>query len=326
MFLLTHRVRRLLALPVALLSAFQCLAQTAPVASRPAAYTDSASSTGNLPAQKIGPNDLIAISVYDSPEFTRTVRVGADGAIFLPMMRKAIPAAGLMPRELEDRISTALISEHLLKEPSVIVTVAEYVRRPIIVTGAVRNPVTIQALGDLTLMDAITRAGGIAPEAGPEILIDSALSSDPNLVRRIPIKPLLNASDPKLNITLNPGDEVRVPTAGRISVLGNVKNTGSFPILDASDTTVLGALVLAGGFASAKPNQAFIIRQDDTPEGKHQIPVPIRDIVDRKVPDVPLIAHDILFVPTNKRHDVLLTIVEIAGIAASGAIIANVLR
>ena len=302
-----------------LVLSFSLCAQTP----RPSALTDT---TNNLPAQKIGPNDLISISVYDSPEFTRTVRVGADGTILLPMMRKAIPAAGQMPRELEDRIAAALVSERLLKEPTVIVTVAEYVRRPVIVTGAVRSPVTIQALGDLTLMDAITRAGGIAPEAGPEILVDSAFSSDPSLVRRIPIKPLLNASDPKLNIILNPGDEVRVPAAGRISVLGNVKNTGTFPILDASDTTVLGALVLAGGFATAKPNQAFILRQDDTPEGRHQIPIPIRDIVDRKAPDVPLIAHDILFVPTNRRHEILLTFVEIAGIAASSAVLINVLK
>lgn len=308
----------------ALSPAWPAAAQTASTTPRAAAYTETAA--GNLPAQKIGPNDLISISVYDSPEFTRQVRVAADGTIILPMMRHAIPAAGLMPRELEDRIAQALISERLLKEPSVIVTVAEYVRRPVIVTGAVRSPVTIQALGDLTLMDAITRAGGIAPEAGPEILVDSALSSDPALIRRIPIKPLLNASDPKLNITLNPGDEVRVPAAGRISVLGNVKNTGSFPILDTTDTTVLNALVLAGGFATTKPNEAYIIRQDDTPQGRHQIPVPIRDIVDRKAPDVPLIAHDILFVPTNKKHETLLALAQILGVAGSSAILINVLK
>ena len=40
--------------------------------------------TANLPAQKIGPRDLIAIQVYDSPELTRTVRIGADGLSACP--------------------------------------------------------------------------------------------------------------------------------------------------------------------------------------------------------------------------------------------------
>ena len=46
----------------------------------------------NLPAQKIGANDLIAISVYDQPEFTRSVRVSADGFIRLPMLDRRIPS------------------------------------------------------------------------------------------------------------------------------------------------------------------------------------------------------------------------------------------
>ncbi len=53
--------------------------------------------SANLPAQRIGPNDLIAVSVYDSPELTRTVRVGADGLIRLPMLKQRIQAEGLLP-------------------------------------------------------------------------------------------------------------------------------------------------------------------------------------------------------------------------------------
>jgi Polysaccharide biosynthesis/export protein. len=51
----------------------------------------------NLPAQKLGPNDLIAVSVYDSPELTRTVRVGADGMIRMPMLKRKIKWTGLCP-------------------------------------------------------------------------------------------------------------------------------------------------------------------------------------------------------------------------------------
>src|SRR5690242_18645455 len=80
--------------------------------------------TLNLPAQKIGARDLIAIQVYDSPELTRTVRIGADGMIRLPMLRQRIKAEGLMPNELEVSLAKALEEEGILVEPLVTITVA----------------------------------------------------------------------------------------------------------------------------------------------------------------------------------------------------------
>jgi len=44
----------------------------------------------NLPAQAVGPNDLIAVSVYDAPELSRTIRIGTDGMIRLPMLKQPL--------------------------------------------------------------------------------------------------------------------------------------------------------------------------------------------------------------------------------------------
>src|SRR5579862_4514171 len=77
--------------------------------------------TANLPAQKIGPRDLIAIQVYDSPELTRSVRVGADGLIRLPMLRQRIKAEGLMPGDLETVLCQALEEEGIIVDPLVTV-------------------------------------------------------------------------------------------------------------------------------------------------------------------------------------------------------------
>src|SRR5579871_1037518 len=90
----------------------------------------------NLPAQRIGANDLVAISVYDAPELTRTVRVGADGFMRLPMLKQKVKAEGLMPGELETAIAAALAAEGLIVDPFVTVTIAEYNSRPISVAGA----------------------------------------------------------------------------------------------------------------------------------------------------------------------------------------------
>jgi len=55
----------------------------------------------NLPALELHAGDLVAVSVYDAPELTRTVRVDPDGTIRLPLLAEGVKAAGLMPRELE---------------------------------------------------------------------------------------------------------------------------------------------------------------------------------------------------------------------------------
>lgn len=211
-------------------------------------------SNANLPAQEIGANDLIAISVYDAPELTRTVRVGADGEIALPMLRRKIRAEGLLPGSLETNVAEALRAEKILIDPVVTITIVEYHSRPISVVGAVRRPVTFQAVGPVTLIDAITRAEGLNTDAGPEILI-SRMRPDKDgsiatLVEHISVKGLIDEADPALNPRLFGGEQVRVPEAGKVFVVGNVRRPGAFRVQETSGTTVLKLLALAEGLMS----------------------------------------------------------------------------
>ena len=255
----------------------------------------------NLPAQKIGPNDLLNISVYDAPELTRTVRVGADGLIRLPMLKRQIKADGLMPAQLESAIAEAVTAEQLIVDPFVTVTVAEYNSYPISVAGAVKQPLTFQANNPVTLLEAITRAGGLSPEAGPEILIShpkiASDSAGPSLVQRIPVRGLIDAADPALNILLKGGEEVRVPDVGKIFVVGNVHRPGVFPIQGNSDATVLKVLASAEGLMPFANNDAYIYRREGSSGSKNEISIPLRKIMQRKAPDVPLMADDVLYVP-----------------------------
>src|SRR5260221_10391385 len=94
----------------------------------------------NLPAQSIGPNDLIAVQVYDAPELSRTVRVGSDGNMRLPMLKRPVKVEGLLPADVERALSNILVEEGILVEPFVTVTMVEYHSRPISVAGSVRRP------------------------------------------------------------------------------------------------------------------------------------------------------------------------------------------
>jgi polysaccharide export outer membrane protein len=281
----------------------------------------------NLPAQKIRPNDLVGVSVYGEPDLTRTVRVGADGTIRLPMLKEKIKADGLMPEELEQAIVAALQAQEILVDPFVTVTVAEYHSLPISVAGAVRSPITFQPLEKkTTLLEAITRAGGLSPEAGSEILVTAPLSSAsdaPPLVRRIQVKSLIDAADPAANIALVGGEEIRVPELGKIYVVGNVKNPGAFA-LGPSGASILKVLALAQGLSPYATNEAYIYRLEGGTTSKNEIPVDIRKIMDRKAPDVPLMANDVLYIPDNHHRratmDTVKIVVGLGGIAI-GALI-----
>jgi polysaccharide export outer membrane protein len=257
----------------------------------------------NLPAQKIGPNDLISVSVYDAPEFTRAVRVGPDGQIRFPMLKATINAQGALPSELESTIASALTGEDLIVEPLVTVQVVEYASRPISVTGSVRKPLTFQAVGPVNLLDAIARAEGLSLEAGPEILVSlpSADPSDVNarVVQRISSKELMEASNPRLNLKLEGGEEIRVPPIGKVFVLGNVRKPGAFAVQDASETTLLKVLALSEGLTPFASKQAYIYRNENATGLRKELTVDLKKIMDRKAPDFLLMANDILYVPDN---------------------------
>src|SRR5262249_53016612 len=151
------------------------------------------------------------------------VRVSTEGLIRLPMLKQKIDARGLMPAELEVKIAGALAEEELLIDPAVTVTIAEYHSRPISVAGAGRKPVTFQAIKKTSLLEALARAEGLSPDAGSEILISRmAKSGQAPAIERIRVTGLIDAADPALNVTLEGGEEVRVPQAGRVFVVGNV--------------------------------------------------------------------------------------------------------
>jgi polysaccharide export outer membrane protein len=283
----------------------------------PAGAQSTETAPANLPAQKIGPDDLLAILVYDSPELTRTVRVSAEGQIRLPILKREVPAAGLVPRELEACIAAALSAEQIVVDPVVTVTVAEYRSRPISVSGAVKRPVTFQSFGNVTLLDALTRAEGLAPEAGAEILL-TRTNAGKIVTDRIPIKAFFEGDNASLNPRLSGGEEIRVPEAGKVYVAGSVKNPGAFVMKDASDTTVLKVLALAGGLIPFSSKEAYIYRRRPGATAKDEIPIALNQIIGRKSPDVPLAADDILYVPDAKGRRLSVGALEkIAGFGAA---------
>jgi polysaccharide export outer membrane protein len=273
----------------------------------------------NLPAQIIGSDDMILLTVYDSPEFTRTVRVSPDGEIRLPMVKQRIKADGLLPSELEASVAKALTDEKLLVDPFVTVTIVEYHSRPISIVGAVKKPITFQAIGPMTLLEALSRAEGLTDLAEGQILVSRPTADNKvPLVQRIPVQGLIDNADPEYNIKLVGGEEIRVPEAPRITVAGSVKKPGSFPVKDSSELTVMKAIALGEGLSQFYGNVAYIYRSTDSKGEKHEIEIPLKKILDRKSPDVALQARDVLYIPDSSGKRNWDRILSVGGATASG--------
>lgn len=264
----------------------------------------------NLPSQTLGADDLVAVSVYDAPELTRTLRIEPDGLIHLPLLPAGIEAAGKLPRQLETGIASALRDGEILVDPIVKVTVVEYASRPIAVVGAVRKPVTFQAEGTVTLLDALARAEGLTELAGPQILVTRRdRSNGEKSVHTIPVQRLINQADPAVNLLLTGDEEVVVPEASKIFVVGNVTRPGAFPVREAGDYTVLQLIALSEGLTPFAENVAYIVRGSGS-AAPEQIPIELKKIMDRKEPDLMLQPEDILYVPDNTTRRTTLTILD----------------
>lgn len=297
-----------------------------PVYAKPGGQLTTDQGIQILPSQPIGPYDLLAVSVYDAPELTRTVRVGEDGFFSLPMAGKKFRAAGLMAAEIEASIAAQLKEAGILVDPVVVVNVVEYASRPIAVVGAVRKPVTFQAAGRVTLLDAIARAEGLTVDAGPEVLLSRPKhrSADRELIR-IPVIELMQVARPELNYVLRGGEEIRVPEAQKIYVVGNVRKPGAYVVRDGTPMTVLKVLALAEGLEKFARNEAYIYRAEGAGGARREIAVELSKLMDRKRPDELLQPEDVLYIPEAKGKKATLGALERAasfGMAtASGVLI-----
>ena len=102
-------------------------------------------------------------------------------------------------------------------------------------------------------------------------------------------------------------------------MVGNVKKPGGFPVREEADTSVLRLVALSEGLLPFSAKLAYIYRRD--PDGaKHEIPVELEKILQRKSPDVPLQADDVFYIPDNRtKRNVATAIDRIANFGSSTA-------
>ena len=110
----------------------------------------------------VGPQDVLAITVFKAPDLSDSVQVAEDGTINLPLLGP-IPAAGKTPAQVERDIQTRLNARYM-KSPQVTVFVKEFNSQRVTVEGAVKTPGVLPLRGNDTLMQVIAKSGGMDRE------------------------------------------------------------------------------------------------------------------------------------------------------------------
>jgi polysaccharide export outer membrane protein len=159
-------------------------------------------------AYRIGPEDLLQISVWNNEAMSRTVPVRPDGNISLPLLND-VHAAGLTPMELRDQLMQKLAD--YMPHPEVSVIVNDVHSFKVAVIGQVPKPNRYELKSAATVMDALAMAGGFTEFASRSRVV--VIRANGATTERIPFDyGKVRDGDPKqVNFRLQPGDIVLVP-------------------------------------------------------------------------------------------------------------------
>ena len=246
---------------------------------------------------KVGPKDLLEISVFGLSDLNRTVRVSEDGKISLPLLGE-VEVAGMTKAECEKKISQ-LLEEGYLQNPQVTIFIREYKSNRVSLLGAVRNPGPYELLGSQSLLQVISQAGGLTNEAGNDILIMRQAAEGTTRTIKISIEDLILKGDATLNILLESNDIVSVPIDKivHVFVFGQVRNPGALEVKRSNLPTLLRAIAQAGGFSDRASQGGVVIKRVDEKGKEVNIRINCKDIIKGKKKDVPLQENDVVYVP-----------------------------
>jgi polysaccharide export outer membrane protein len=129
----------------------------------------AAASTPGSSAYKIGPQDVLEVTVFKVSELSKTTQVSEVGTINYPLVGDVI-AAGKTPREVEREL-TALLGAKYLQNPQVSVYVKEFNSQRVTIEGAVKRPGVFPIQGNMSLLQAVAIAQGLESNSDDTVLV-----------------------------------------------------------------------------------------------------------------------------------------------------------
>lgn len=156
----------------------------------------------------LGPGDVFAVRVYGEEPMSGSHQVAPDGTINFPLLG-AVRVEGLEPPQVADRIQTLLKERDLLRNPHVSVYVEQYASKRVSVMGAVANPGTFPLEPGMTVVEAITRAGGFSALADRDGTVVTRRVGTETVRYRVPVARVTKGQARDIEVAA--GDIIYVP-------------------------------------------------------------------------------------------------------------------
>src|SRR4051812_16791384 len=178
------------------------------VASAPStSVVPDSSQPGTSRTYVIGPSDVVVATVLKEPTLSGTLLVRPDGMISMPLLGD-ITASGMTPKQLADEIATRL--KKFIQDPNVTVVLSQINSKKIYLIGEVGKVGPVEMTPGMTLLEAISSAGGLSQYANSRKIY--ILRTEGDTHQRIPVryKQALKG-DNTCNLIVKPGDTIVVP-------------------------------------------------------------------------------------------------------------------
>jgi polysaccharide export outer membrane protein len=177
----------------------------------------SVANPGNA-AYKIGPADVLDISVFNVPDLAKTVQVADDGSINYPLIGD-VAVAGKTAHEIERELTQKLGAKYL-RNPQVAVLVKEFNSQRVTVSGSVKTSGVYSIKGNTTLMQVLAMAGDLDMTVASGNVVVFRTINGQRSAARFDVDDIKagKAEDPQVQ----PGDVVVVDTSNTKVALGNI--------------------------------------------------------------------------------------------------------
>jgi polysaccharide export outer membrane protein len=220
----------------------------------------SAQDAATTSSVRIGSRDVLEIKVLQDEKLNSRATVSDDGQITMPLIGK-VDVSGLSPRDVEARIKSTLEARYMTKA-EVSVQIVEFGNKPISVVGAVTHPGSLGATANMTLIQAITQAGGLANGVGKTLYVLRTGQNGLTEQLAIDVDDLMVSGNPDLNVPLAPNDVINVPVEVPMTVyvMGEVTKPGPVTLRRSQNPTLLQAIAAAGGPTDRAGRTAIIKR------------------------------------------------------------------
>ena len=220
------------------------------------------SAANGISDYKVGPGDLLKITVYGAPDMSTEVRVAETGGITCPLIG-GVQVAGLSSGEIEKLLATRYVDGGFLRQPQIAVLITDFQSQKISVLGHVTKPGQYPLKGSGDVLGVIAEAGGLnALTASDRATLNRA---DGTQVQ-IDLDKLFDG-DPSQNLRVGGGDRIYVPKADQFYVYGQVQKPGHYKL--ERNMTISRAISASGGLTARGTERRAIVKRRG-PDGKEK--------------------------------------------------------